>query len=945
MRQPSSRWVTELNGVAGRSPRAAGVGLRRPTLLGRRAECEVLDRLVADVVSGSSRVLVVRGDAGVGKSALLRYLSERTADWRVTTAVGVESEMELAYSGLHQVCAPLLEHLEKLPVPQHDALATVFGLRCGPAPDRFLVGLATLTLIAEAAEDHPLACFIDDAQWLDQSSAQILAFVAHRLLAQRVALVAAARTGTGDDVLAGLPALEIGGIGDGDARTLLVANVHGPVDADVTDRIVAESHGNPLALLELPRTWRPADLAGGFGLLDGQPVAVKIEESFARRLLMLPSETQLLVLTAAAEPVGDHGVLERAAERLGIGMAAVIPAVDAGLIELRSRVQFARPLIRSASYRAATAGDRYRVHRALAEATDAMTDPDRHAWHRARATPGPDEDVAADLERSAGRAQARAGVAAAAAFLTRAAELTPDPGRRTQRAVDAAFANVQAGNFDTARSLLAVARAGPVDELQRARMDLTGAQLAFVSRRGNQAPALLLAAARRLERLDLSLARETYLDAFSAARFAARPNDGAAIADVARAARAAPRPSDHQPSAGDLVLDAFVALTHDYATAVPVGRAALRKLRDDTISTRGKLRWLWQGCVLALELWDDESAYALSQQHLRLARKTGVLIELPLALSSHTPILVFCGELSAAASLVQEARSVDEAAGISEAPYGALTIAAWRGQAHEARELIGPTREPGSRGDGVGVATSEYSHAVLCNGLGQYDEALIAARRACQDRQEMVARNWGLTELVESAARSGRKDLAADALERLSRTAGASGTAWGMGVEARARALLSDGDIAEARFREAVEQLSRTRVRAEIARTHLLYGEWLGRANRRTDAREELTVAYEMFTAMDMVGFAQRARGELLATGASVHRLAAEATDDLTGQEAHIARLARDGLSNPEIGAQLFISARTVEWHLRKVFTKLGITSRRQLLPALSDRPRTVVNA
>lgn len=945
MHEPVSARAADVDRDAG-GPAWTAETVRHPRLLGRRGECDALDRLVADVLAGTSRVMVLRGDAGVGKSALLAYLSELTAGWRVTSAVGVESELELSYSGLHQVCAPILEHLDKLPAPQHDALATVFGLRSGPAPDRFLVGLATLSLIAEAAEDRPLACVVDDAQWLDQASAQILAFVARRLVAERVALVGAARTGIGDDVLAGLPALEIRGLGDGDARTLLLSGVHGPVDAAVTDRIVAESRGNPLALLELPRTWRQADLAGGFGLLDDGPVAGKIERSFVRRLVTLPADTQLLVLTAAADPVGDLGLLGRAAERLGVDLAAVVPAVDAGLLTLQSRVEFGHPLVRSASYRMASTGDRYRVYRALAEATDAVTDPDRHAWHRACATPGPDEGVAAELERSAGRAQARGGLAAGAAFLTRAAQLTPDPAQRVRRALGAAFASVAAGTFDSARSLLTVVHAGPADDLQRAHADLVGAQLAFASGRGNQAPALLLAAARRLEPLDVPLARETYLDAFSAAQFAARLSDGCGIADVALAARAAPRPSGHDLTAGDLVLDAFVALTDDYARAVPLGRDALRGLRRDLVSVPGKLRWLWQGCVLALELWDDESAYALSEHHLRMARTTGALTELPLALGSHTPILVFRGELSAAASLVEEARSVSQAAGIGEAPYGALVVSAWRGQERVARDLIeATTRAAGSRGEGIGVAISAYAHAVLCNGSGRYDEALVAARLACEDPREMVAHNWGLPELVESAVRAGRKDLAADALRRLTAKAAASGTAWGLGIAARSRALMSDGDGAEACFREAIEQLSRAKVHAELARAHLLYGEWLRRAHRRTDARDELNLAFEMFLAMDLAGFADRARDELQASGVSIHRRTVGAPDALTAQEAHIAQLAGEGMSNPEIGAQLFLSARTVEWHLRKVFTKLGITSRRQLRHAVFDRAQPIGDA
>ena len=912
-------------------------------LLGRRDECAALDQLVADVLASSSRVLVLRGEAGVGKSALLGYLSDRIGGWHVARAVGVESEMELPYSGLHQLCAPLLDHLDELPVPQRDALATVFGLSAGPAPDRFLVGLATLTLVAQAAEQHPLACIVDDAQWLDDASAQMLAFVARRLLAEQVALVCTARIGIGDEVLAGLPALEIRGLSDDDARPLLLGHVHGPIDAAVTDQIVAESHGNPLALIELPRTWKAADLAGGFGLPASRPVAGKIEHSYIQRLRLLPADTQLLVLAAAAEPLGDLGLLRRAAGDLGIEMEAAAPAVDAGLVQVRQRVEFAHPLVRSAAYRAADAADRRRVHRVLAEATDAQTDPDRRAWHRARATSGPDEEVAAELERSAGRAQARGGLAAAAAFLTRATELTPLPAARTRRALAAAFASVQAGAFDGTRTLLTIAHDGPVDELQRAQTDLISAQLAFASSRGNEATLLLLAAAQRLQPLNPGLARQTYLDAFSAAQFAARLSEGVGTAEVARAVRSAPRRPGDEPTPGDLLLDAFVALTDDYATAVPLGRDALTRLGRDPGSAAENMRWLWQGCVLALELWDDESAYDLSGHHLDMTRKTGALSELPLALGSRTPILVFCGELAAAASLVEESRSVHEAAGIAEAPYGALVLTAWRGQVREGRELIDATiGEASARGEGVGVAISEYSRAVLCNGLGQYDEALAAARGACADPTEMVAHNWGMTELIESAVRTGRTDLAAEALQRLTAKAQACRTDWALGIAARSQALLSTGDIAERGFREAVEHLSRARVRGQLARAHLLYGEWLRRANRRLDARRELTLADEMFTAMGMKGFAERTRRELLAAGATVRKRTVDAAEHLTAQEALIARLAGDGLSNSEIGAQLFISARTVEWHLRKVFTKLGVSSRRHLQQALTDQNRPV---
>ena len=881
---------------------------------------------------------MLRGEAGSGKSALLKYLSAEAIGWRVASAIGVESEMELAYSGLHQLCAPMLSHLERMPHRQRDALATAFGLSAAPAPDRFMVGLATLTLLSDAAERQPLLCIVDDAQWLDSVSAQILAFVAGRLLAEQIALVCAARTGVGDEVLARQPTLPVGGLTDEDARALLLANIHGLRDPDVVDQLVADSHGNPLGLLELPRTWTPRDVAGGFGLPDSQAVASRIEQSYVRRLAELPADTQLLILTAAAEPSGDLGLLWRAVRILGIDPLAVRPAEVADLVRISTRVEFKHPLIRSATYRAALREERQRVHGALAEATDAETDPDRRAWHRGRASKTPNESVAAELRRSAGRAQARGGYAAAAAFLVRATELTPDPRRRSQRALEAAFAGMQAGLFENAQTMLTFAAEGPLDDMSHARIDLLRAQLAFASSRGTEAIPLLMGAARRLETLDVQLASETYLDAFSAAMFAARLSGEVGVREVAAAVRAAPRRASTEAGVADLLLDALVKLAGEYGAAVPPSKAVVAKLSSDAQLPADRLRWLWQGCVIALEIWDDEGAYVLSEHHLDLARRAGALGEVALALSARIPVLLFSGEISAAVASVAEAQSVEEATGVSAAPYGALIVAAWRGSSLEVRRLIENTlRDAGARGEGVGVAICEYARAVLCNSTGQYEQACEAASSASGYR-EIVAENWGLTELIEAASRTGQLDLARDALSRLTEKAQASRTDWALGVHARSAALLSDGDTAEGFFREASDRLGRTRMRTEQARTHLLYGESLRRANRRVDARRELGVALELFVAMGMEGFAERARRELQATGAIVQSRNVDTRDDLTAQEIRVARLARDGLSNLDIGAQMFISARTVEWHLRKVFTKLGITSRRHLREALSGR-------
>ena len=905
--------------------------------LDRAGERDVLDRLLANVRGGESAVLVIRGEAGIGKTALLRYAARQAAGFRVAPVTGVQAEMELPFAAVHQLCAPMLDRLDTLPWPQRDALRVALGLASGELPDRFLIGLAVLSLLSAVAEERPLLCLVEDAQWLDAASSQVLGFVARRVLAESVAIVVAVREPATLRDFAGLPELPLEGLHEDDARALLEGTVPGRLDPSVRDRIIAETRGNPLALLELPQRMTPAELAGGFELPAAGDLPVHIEDHYLRRVGELPEATQRLMLLAAADPSGDATLVWRAGRRLEIGSSALAPAEAAELLEIGARVRFRHPLVRSAVYRAASLDNRQRVHEALAEVSDPQTDADRRAWHRALATAGPDEDVAAELERSAGRAQARGGVAATAAFLQRAVALTRDPARRRERALAAAQASIEAGDFNAALWLLATAEAGALDEFQRARIDLLRAQLAFASSRGTEATPLLLAAARRLEPLDMTLARETYVDAFSAALFGARLNDSVGVPEVAQAARAASRRSGNEPATADLLLQALVALADDYDTAVSPCRVALQRLTGEQVSPKDRLRWLWQGCVVALEVWDDESAYALSDRSVQSARETGTLSELALALSARTPVLVFCGELPAAASTVAETDSVQEATGISSAPYGAMILDAWRGRSRETRALIDVTlREAGARGEGIGVAIAQYARAVLCNGLGHYDEALAAACSA-SEHQEVVAENWGLSELVEPATRTGRTDLATDALNRLAAKARATQTEWALGIEARSRALLSEGDRAEGCFREAIEHLSRTRVRAELARAHLLYGEWLRRGNRRLEARVALRAAHDQFTAMGMEAFVERARSELLLTGETVRKRTGEARDDLTAQERQIAELARDGLSNPKIGARLFLSPRTVEWHLRHVFTKLGIHSRHELASVLPD--------
>jgi DNA-binding CsgD family transcriptional regulator len=901
-------------------------------LLDRLPERAALSQLLNAVRAERSGVLVMRGEPGVGKTALLEYVIESAAGLRVARVAGVESEMELAFAALQQLCAPMLDKLAGLPDPQREALGVAFGLTAGPAPDRFLVGLAVLSLLSEVAEQQPLLCVIDGAQWLDRASAQALAFVARRLLAEPVALVFATRE-PGEE-FRGLPELPVGGLGEGDARELLSSVIGGPLDERVRDRIVAETRGNPLALLELSR-----DVPGVPGAMGVPGVSGRIEDSFGRRLEVLPAAAQRLMLVAAAEPTGEPALVWRAAERLGIETEAVAPAADAGLLTIGERVTFRHPLVRSAVYRAASAQDRRAAHQALADATDPQADPDRRAWHRVQATPGPDEEVAWELERSAGRAQARGGLAAAAAFLERSAALTLDPARRAGRALAAAQAKYQAGVFDAALALLGAAEAGPLDELQRARADLLRGQIAFASSRGSEAPPLLLRAARQFEPLDSRLARETYLDALGAATFAGRLALGGGVREVAEASLAAPPPPG--PARGpDLLLDGLALLICEgYATGAPALRQAVSAFRGTDVSAEEGLRWLWLACRAAQIVWDYPSWDVLSGRQVTLARDAGALIALPTAFNIRAAMHVFAGEFTEAASMVAQVESVTEATGSSIAPYGAVVLAVFRGREAQAAQLIhAATDDAGRRGEGRALSFIGWAAAVLYNSLGRYEEALAEAQRASEDSPAVGFASWALVELVEAAVRSAVPERAAGAVQRLSEVARACGTDWALGAEARSRALVSDGVAAESLYREAIDRFGRTRLRVDLARARLLYGEWLRRQRRRRDARDQLGRAYQIFDSIGAAAFAERARIELRATGGHARERTVETPDTLTAQEALIARLAGQGASNPEIAAQLFISPATVAYHLRKVFSKLGISSRSQLAPALPAR-------
>ena len=902
-------------------------------LSGRRSERDVLDRFVDAVGAGESRALVLRGEPGVGKTALLEYAVERATALRVVRAAGVQSEMELAFAGLHQLLASMLDRLEGLPAPQREALETAFGLASGRPADRFFVGLAVLSLLSDVAEEQPLLCVVDDEQWFDRGSADVLAFVARRLGAESVGLIFAARAVS--DELAELPELVVGELSDVEAGALLDSILTAPLDPRVREQIISESGGIPLAMVELLRDLTPAELAGGFGLAGGGQGSRGVEATYRRRIDALPSDSRRLLRLAAADPVGDPLLVWRAAEALGISTDAATAPAQAGLLDFGARVRFRHPLVRSTAYRSASLRERQEVHRALSEATDPEIDPDRRAWHRAHASPGPDEDIAQELDRSAARAQARGGLAAAAAFLERSAELTLDPARRAERLLAAVRAKRDAGAFEAALELLVTLETEQLDSYSTAEAEHVRGQIALEQQRGGDAARLLLGAARSLAPLDAPLARETHLEALLAALWAGdldRPGLLAA-AEAGRAAPAAPEP----PRTVDVVLDAFaIRLTEGYEAGAPSLTRALELLLAQDMGADEVGRSLWLAAsrstqAIALELWDADAVHTLATHQREVARQAGALVQLRLALNFLGGSLVQSGELATAELVFDEDRLVAEATGNQPVLYNGVLLAVWRGQEAKATDLLESTRrEADARGMGRFVTNLTYLESVLGNALGRYEDARDAAWKAFE-RDELGFGSLIVPELAEAASRTGETALLNTALDWVTERAQVTPTEWARGIEARVGALASAGGAAEALYREALERLGRTRLRIELARTHLLYGEWLRREQRRVDAREQLRTAHELLSTMGVDAFADRAERELLATGETVRRRRVETSGDLTAQEAQIARLARDGLTNPEIGAQLFISPRTVQYHLRKVFLKLGISSRGEL--------------
>jgi DNA-binding CsgD family transcriptional regulator len=898
--------------------------------VGRQRELDALDRLLDAARGGHGGVLVVHGDPGVGKTALLDQVAGGATRFRVLRSVGVEGEAAFAYAGLQLLCGPVLDLAERLPSPQREALAVAFGLGEGPAPNPFLVGLAVLGLLSAIAVEQPVLALVDDAQWLDLASAQALGFVARRLVAEQVALVFATREV--GDALARLPELHLEALGHRDARELLESRLLAPLDEDVVERLVVETRGNPLALVELPHGLTPAQLAGGFGSPATLPLHARIEESFARRLERLPADSRRLLLLAASDAAGDPALVWRAAAGLGISGIAADAVHAEGLVEVSTRIAFRHPLVRSAIYRAAEPGERRDAHRALAEATDPAKDPDRRAWHLAQATVGPDEEIAALLQESADRARARGGYAAAAAFLELAAGLTVDARQRAVRALAAATAKQQAGALDEAAALLSTAENGPLDAPQRAEAAALGARIAFAADRGSEAPARLLAAAEALRGLDVPLARDLYLDALGAALFAGRlagPFNAMEVASIAQTA-----PPTASPRAQDLLLDGLALLITDGpAAGTRLIRQAVQAFGRPDVSPEEGLRWRWLAGRTAGFIWDYEGWDSLTRQQIRIARDLGALAELPLALSTRVGVHLFAGELRDAAALVDEADALADATDRRLVPpYGAMSLAAFGGREDDLRRLLRVGVDGfAASGEGLGLSLAHWVTAVLSNGMGRYEEAFAAALEATVNPRELWFSTFALVELIEAAARTGRTDRAAEALTILRESTVAAGTPWALGVEARSRALVSDENAAEAAYREATERLAPTRLRLDLARAHLLYGEWLRRAGRRLDARTQLRAAHDLFSDFGTTAFAERARVELEATGEHARKRTTDSLDELTPQEAQVARLAARGSTNRQIAAQLFISPSTVEYHLAKVFRKLDVTSRIQL--------------
>ncbi|MEU8239411.1 BTAD domain-containing putative transcriptional regulator [Actinoplanes missouriensis] len=889
-------------------------------LRGRARELSSLLSLRERAVDGAGGALVIRGPAGIGKTAVIDQVSAAATDMRVLRATGVEFEVALPYAGLLQLISPLTAHYDRLPGPQRQAIDVAAGRRDGDRPDPAMVGMATLTLLTEHAHDRPLLGLIDDAQWLDPASAQALSFAARRLSAEPVLLLFGVRDTVDGTELPALPSMTLSELTDDDARSLLRDALHGPMEQQVADRILAESRGNPLTLLELSRNSGATTLAGGFGRPASSGAS---EELFHADLATLPDPTRLLLVIAAAEPLGDPALLWSAARTLGVPTDALAPAEDAGLLTVELRVRFRHPLVRSAAYHGAVTSVRRQVHRALAEATDPTADPDRHAWHRALALTGTDETLAAQLAISAQRVRTRGGLAAAAAFLEHAARLTPDPQRRRERILTAATDRLEAGAPADAVQLLTTVDPAGIDAVSQARMELLRGRAAFAQQRGRDAAAPLRRAAALLEPLNPAVARQVHLDALTAAT-AVGELGGVALDEAISFARTAVHPSD-PPTTADLLLDGMVAvLGGDHDNGLGLLRRAVAQSTDDDWPPRVKF-----AAAVMWELWDLGACEGILDRQIERARAVGNLTRLPDAFATMAGVYLRQGRFPEAASVLEQGAELAEITG-SAPGYPHLALAAWSGDPRTVAMFDATVADATARGEGLFVAYAHFALAVHHNSRADYQAAVDAAVFA--DRHlDFGFRGIALRELVEAAARAGDPKTAEAAYERLRRRTRAAGTDFAAGVEACCAALIGLGDDTETHFMTALEALGRSGMHADRARAELLYGEWLRREGRRSDARRRLQAAHTALLDMGAEGFARRAARELAATGDRARTRSPRTESQLTAQELTIARLVAGGATSREVSAELFVSPRTVDAHLRHIFRKLDITSRRQL--------------
>ena len=910
-------------------------------LLGRHTECEAIDGLLAAARDGLSGLLLLTGEPGIGKTRLLEYAAADAADLHVIRLAGVESEIRLGFGALHRLLRPFLDRILGLPVPQRDALSAAFGLIGSAPPDRYLVGLATLNVLASVAAEKPVLCLVDDVHWLDRESAEALAFTARRLHADSLAFILAARGEASDQsVFASLGTLPLGGLAAQEAKALLASRVAGYLDAAVAEQIVAGTGGNPLALTEITARLSPEQLAGVAPLPARLPVSRMFDLHFRAVIAALPPDTRTLLLLIAAAPADDAPLIWRAAGWLGLSARAAQPAAERGIVTRDAQPSFRHPLIRSAVYADADPARRRRVHAALAAAYDSVGDAEWSAWHRAEAAAGTDEQIAAELQAAAEHARARGGFSEQALFLSRAADLTPAPGRRAERRLAAADAHVICGDPAAAEILLDLAAADLDGRVARARALRTRAVLEMFHVRVANVPAMLMEAVAELGDLDRRMTWDLLFEAMHAAMMGREHVRETTLCEVAKATATAWHDPDAPAWSGDLVMAGLARrVAEGHAQGAPVLRAALAKLRGAT-----ELQEL--GIPLSVlisfatdEVWDIEARRELTERLAAVDRSQGALYALSMTLLVAAQAEITAGRFAEAETCYAEADEFFAAIGFpADGAVNRAHLFAWSGREDELRgALTGIASLAEAFGQGHMDKMGLHALSILDLGLGRYQSALDHALTVFRDDPPSTG-NLVLPVIVEAGVRTGEREAAAAALTRMTERAHAAATPWALGLLARCEALMCADEQAEAGYRESVSRLSRVPVDLDLAHSRLLFGEWLRRGKRRAESRAQLRAAHQVFESCGAVPFAERARTELLATGAQVRKRALPAGTELTAQERHVAVLAASGHTNAEIAERLFITVSTVEFHLNKVFRKLAISSRRQIAVRIGSR-------